>query len=118
MTADSTESYIELIPGAAQKGFLYQITEYHGRTVQDIITAAVNSEPRNREHGSLQAVVRNEFTNTARVTIAGKPAALTDKLDVYEDRFTVEQAPQSKREYRLLKIGLAKPQEGGHAHYS
>ncbi|MBI4148061.1 hypothetical protein HY490_02110 [Candidatus Woesearchaeota archaeon] len=111
---DSTPVMIEIIPGAAQVGFKYELTTYAGRTLRDILTEAVNSQPRTRDHTTLQTVVRTEFTPTAKVTIGGRRAELTDKIDVYADRFTTEKSPKTQREYRLLKIGIAKPQEGGY----
>ena len=101
---------VEIVPGAASNGF---VKKYDGsivqRPIQDVIDEVVASEPEDRTQRSLLGLVKAEYQAGSVVTVNGKKIDLSESVAKY----LVDKKTPKGNDYKLLRITVLKPQEGG-----
>lgn len=106
---------VEIIPGAANRGYVYPLgkgEEAYSTSIETLLKNAVTNEAPSKEHKSDQEILKSEYNSEAQITIEGKTVNKRDLLQQYVANITVKKTSTGK-EYNLLKIRVTKPQEGG-----
>ncbi|MBI2583762.1 MAG: hypothetical protein HYW25_03790 [Candidatus Aenigmarchaeota archaeon] len=113
----SLPRFVELMAGTADAGYHYALREGEHYTVRSVIEDALASTPESRRQRSAQEALRREYTRQSGITVevvdgTTRLVTVADSLDAYAGAFRRGRTGSGK-EYDVLKVRVAKRQEGG-----